>query len=239
MNDDNKLFIPPRWSLYNGSAQNENLISVLLSNIKNDDKTLILGDGGQGKTTILKTIFIKLIDSYLIDKLDKIPIYIPLRDINFATNNNSVEYGKENRPLNIVWNYLDSKIINHIPLVFAEFDSLAKNNELFFILDGFDEVAEGIDQYSINRQSSSEIFSYPSVVSFEPIFLRSTYLGHRFNLILSKNMNYLLLILMMSELTLNHIVVLATSAPYTIWKKLLERYRITKTCLIWRKIPYY
>ncbi len=74
------LFIPPPWKLLHGSTASQNLTDYLMESLRQKQRILLLGDAGQGKTTILKLVFTRLADCFLEDPSSPLPIYVPLRE---------------------------------------------------------------------------------------------------------------------------------------------------------------
>jgi len=153
-----KLFISPPWANYMGIVRSEELIEYLISNLSSGNSILLLGDPGQGKTTILKRVFAIMVDSYMEKSNDVMPVYIPLRDIAYSGN-------KSGRTLSQLWQLLHTKARNPLPLTFNQFTSLLNKNHIVFLFDGLDEMVVELTQHSINESVYSDMFNLPSVLS--------------------------------------------------------------------------
>ena len=108
------LFISPPWANYMDVVQSEELIEYLVSNLSSGNSILLLGDPGQGKTTILKRVFAIMVDSFVEKSNDVMPVYIPLRDIAYSGN-------KSGRTLSQLWQLLHTKARNPLPLTYDQF----------------------------------------------------------------------------------------------------------------------
>ena len=150
------LFIPPPWKLLQGSTASQNLTDYLMESLRQKQRILLLGDAGQGKTTILKLVFTRLADCFLEDPSSPLPIYVPLREhASFSEG-----------ALDILWMHVGEEF----PLPYEEFASLVRNNQIAFLFDGFDEMRGEITQRSINERAACKIFRYPSVLSCRKSF---------------------------------------------------------------------
>lgn len=150
------LFIPPPWKLLHSATPSQNLTSYLIEALLQKRRILLLGEAGQGKTTILKLVFTRLADCFLEDSSSPIPIYIPLREhSSFAES-----------AIDILWMHMGEEF----PLPYEEFVSLLRNNQIAFLFDGFDEMRGEITQHSINERAACKIFRYPSVLSCRKSF---------------------------------------------------------------------
>lgn len=179
------LFIPPPWEELQGMSPITNLIEYLIEALIAGERILLLGDAGQGKTTILKYIFTLMVDGYL-DKLHNsipIPIYIPLREFSF----------REGSGLEALWNYL----AEDFPLSFEDFGTLVRNGRIVFLFDGFDEIKGELTQHFINERAASKIFTYPSILSCRKSFFE-------FYLSMTALQEYYPQWVVLQPLTLNH-----------------------------------
>jgi len=150
------LFIPPPWKLLHGSTASQDLADYLMESLRQKQRILLLGDAGQGKTTILKLVFTRLADCFLEDPSSPLPIYVPLRE------HSSFSEGA----LDILWMHVGEEF----PLPYEEFASLVRNKQIAFLFDGFDEMRGEITQHSINERAACKIFRYPSVLSCRKSF---------------------------------------------------------------------
>jgi len=154
--EHDSLFIPPPWRLLHSSIASQNLTDYLMESLRQKQRILLLGDAGQGKTTILKLVFTRLADRFLEDSSSPLPIYIPLREHSSFSES----------ALDILWMHVGEEF----PLPYEEFASLVRNNQIAFLFDGFDEMRGEITQRSINERAACKIFRYPSVLSCRKSF---------------------------------------------------------------------
>ena len=156
--NNNNLFIPPPWEMLQGTTVSTDLIIYLVDALIEGQRILLLGDAGQGKTTILKQIFYLLATRFF-NKPEGVylfPLYIPLREFSSLAGN----------PLELLWNYLHDEL----PLSFETFASLARNKQIVFLFDGFDEIKGELTQQFLNEQTASKIFTQPSILSCRKSF---------------------------------------------------------------------
>ncbi|MBK5480348.1 NACHT domain-containing protein [Pseudomonas sp. TH21] len=90
---------------------------------ENDEITNVIGVAGQGKSTILKKIFMEKL--YNIDKSNKIPLFFDLRDFGGQSIKENIK-----KILNFESNKMKDESI----------DKLLSSGKILLILDGFDEV---------------------------------------------------------------------------------------------------
>lgn len=150
------LFIPPPWKSLHGSLSSEPLVEYLIRLLLQKRQVLLLGDAGQGKTTILKLIFARLADCYLENPTAPLPMYIPLREYASFTGNT----------LSILWTY----VREDFPLSYQVFVSLVRSRQAVFLFDGFDEIRGEITQHAINERATCKIFQYTSLLSCRKSF---------------------------------------------------------------------
>ena len=151
-----RLFIPPSWRLLHSSTPSQRLIDYLVQGLLQQQRLLLLGDAGQGKTTILKLLFTRLADRFLEDSSSPFPIYIPLREyISFAED-----------ALDSLWMHVGEEF----PLSYEEFAALVRNKQVILLFDGFDEIRGEITQRSVNERAACKIFRYPSLLSCRKSF---------------------------------------------------------------------
>ena len=156
---ENGLLIPPPWQVQQGIISNlDNLIKYLVEAAMTGQKVLLLGEAGQGKTTVLKHVFVTLANDFLRrnQPLAYLPLYIPLRDFSHL----------EGSPAEVLW----TEIQDHFPLPFEDFAVLLKNDQILFLFDGFDELKGELTQSSINDWSSSKMFARPSILTCRKSF---------------------------------------------------------------------
>lgn len=145
------LFIPPPWKDLYSTNQSTMLVAYLIEAISKGQRILLLGEPGQGKTTVLKRVFTIMVDHFLEKSANVFPIYIPLREFTFS----------EGDEIDLLWTHLHSRF----PLPLEDFTYLLCNDELFFLFDGFDEIKGELTQHSINARASTNIFSHPAILS--------------------------------------------------------------------------
>lgn len=156
--ENGKLFISPPWANYMGSVRSEELVEYLVSALSLGKKILLLGEPGQGKTTIFKRVFAIMVDSFVWESSNIMPVYIPLCDFAYSTDNNG-------RTLLKLWEYLHTRPSNPLPLTYDQFTSQREKKCIVFLFDGLDEMVMEISQRSINESMHSDIFDLPSVMS--------------------------------------------------------------------------
>jgi hypothetical protein len=152
------LFIPPPWEMLQGTTDSSDLIAFLIDGLMQNQRILLLGEAGQGKTTVLKQVFTLMVDRFLedTDNVAPLPLYIPLREIASLAGN----------PIEILWAYVHDEF----PLPFEDFTTLVRNNHIVFLFDGFDEIKGELTQPSINERSMSKVFARPSILSCRKSF---------------------------------------------------------------------
>lgn len=159
MIDPARFFIPPPWNLSSGApltdhaASAGDVVEYLIEAVCQGQRVLLLGEPGQGKTTVLKRVFTLMVDRFLRGHRtsEPIPLYIALREIaNFSGD-----------ALDTLW----AALKEDVPLSFEQFASLARQNRFVFLLDGFDEIRGALTQRAINERASSKVFTYPAILS--------------------------------------------------------------------------
>jgi hypothetical protein len=154
----NELFIPLPWKFLGDDTQPTDLIEYLVNIISNGKRILLLGEAGQGKTIALKRVFSVLTDHFLSNQMKDsyVPIYLPLREFTYSTHNAA----------ELLWAHLSDRF----PLTFEDFSYLLRKEQLVFLFDGLDEIKGERTQASINNQTTSGVFSYPSILSCRKSF---------------------------------------------------------------------
>src|SRR5579884_112663 len=154
----NGFFIPPHWEMLQGTAVSTSLIEQLINALTANQRILLLGEAGQGKTTVLKHVFALMADRFIktTDNAALLPLYVPLKEISSFVGN----------PIEILW----SQVCDDFPLSFDDFSLLTRNNRIIFLFDGFDEIKGELTQQAINEHSASKIFTRPSILSCRKSF---------------------------------------------------------------------
>ncbi|MDQ2904419.1 MAG: NACHT domain-containing protein [Chloroflexota bacterium] len=153
------LFIPPLWEVIHGTLPSEtSLINYLIDALIRDQRILLLGEAGQGKTTVLKQVFTLLTNQFLntYPPTSPFPLYMPLRDFSY-TKGNAAE---------LIWSHISEEF----PLAFEDFVLLLRNNQILFLFDGFDEIKGELTQTAINERAAGKIFARPSLLSCRKSF---------------------------------------------------------------------
>lgn len=170
----NELFILPPWKDYLGPTRSEELIAYLIDALLKTKRALLLGEAGQGKSTILKATFALAVDKFLKGSTNVVPIYVSLRNVkHYAVT------------INELWNHLQTESENPIPLSVEDFSTLALNNSIVFLFDGFDEITGELTQPAINERANSAVFFRPSILScrlnFYELYLTASSIQERYS----------------------------------------------------------
>ncbi len=176
---DDKLFIPIPWSRIPQKEEknNKDLVAQIIDTVlPNKENLVLLGNPGQGKTTILKKVFIKLIDKYISDKINRIPVYISFHDLP--------ELGKYGvNDIRFFQKFFDLRDYD-FPFSYNNIKSLSSNKDIIYLLDGLDEITTELNQTSINKNLKSIIFNYFSILTcrseFYDTFLSESEIKRRY-----------------------------------------------------------
>lgn len=186
---DDKLFIPIPWSRIPQKEEknNKDLVAQIVDTVlPNKENLVLLGNPGQGKTTILKKVFIKLIEKYINDEINEIPIYISFHDLPEIQ-----EYNENN--ILFFHKFLKSR---YCDLPFSDDNGkslslLSSKKGIIYLLDGLDEITTELDQNKINKSLTNNIFNYFSIltcrIEFYDTFLPESEIKRRY-----KNKIYIL-----------------------------------------------
>jgi transcriptional regulator with XRE-family HTH domain len=150
------LFVPPPWEGTIEADPNDSLSESLTDLLCQRQSILLLGEAGQGKSTILKQVFVLLSLQFKRDRTLPFPVYITLREIVAVTGN----------ALDILW----EQVSVDFPLEYDDFLQLARNKRIVFLYDGFDEMRGSITQQSVNERAASKLFTFPSLLSCRKSF---------------------------------------------------------------------
>lgn len=150
---DQGLFISPPWRDVQGTVFSSHLLHHVLDALESGEQILLLGDAGQGKTTILKHVFAHLADTFLRSSSHEalFPLYIPLRDLSSLTGTIP----------DILWKYIGEDF----PLSLEDFAVFVRQHQIVLLLDGFDEIQGEVTQRLINERAACKLFSYLSVLT--------------------------------------------------------------------------
>jgi transcriptional regulator with XRE-family HTH domain len=156
--DNSNLFIPPPWEMVQGPGTSPDLVTYLIDTLIAGQRILLLGDAGQGKTTILKQVFNLLVNRFLNEPESSypIPFYIPLREFSYLTGN----------AIEVFWTHVHDEL----SLPFEDFASLVRNQHIVFLFDGFDEIKGELTQQALNERTASKIFAQPSILTCRKSF---------------------------------------------------------------------
>lgn len=151
--DNDGLFISPPWNIFRQETAATDLIDDCTNKILKREQILLLGEAGQGKTTILMHVFIRLVNRFLNSApfASPLPLYIPLRELHLLP---------EDR-IKLLW----FSVQDTFPLPFEEFVVLAQQNLLVALFDGFDEIDGECTQRAVNERAGSKLFTFPSLLS--------------------------------------------------------------------------
>jgi len=125
------FFITPPWTAYQGNLKNENLIEFLTKSISNGNRFLLLGEPGQGKTTVLKRMYSKITDLFFSGQSSIIPIFVALREVAFAEQFIGTS--------NWLWDFLSSRYGSAFPLPKEILLTGLQEGKIILLLDRFDE----------------------------------------------------------------------------------------------------
>jgi len=162
---ENSLFIQPRWEYYGGIKSTGALIDYLRTCLRDGEKVLIVGESGQGKSTVMRRLFASMANEFLHRRSRQAPLYVRLHELYAFTN--------EAMTLETLWLFLTKDSLNPFPLSFKKFANLVRSKKIVLLLDGLDEVQGTPDQNLINQVAGSKLFSFTSVLSSRITFYES------------------------------------------------------------------
>ena len=174
--DNGGLFIAPPWNIFRQETASTDLITDCIDRILEGQRILLLGEAGQGKTTVLMHVFIHLVNRFLKSApfTTPLPFYIPLREFPLLTDDR----------IKLLW----SSVQDTFPLPFEDFVVLAQQNFLVALFDGFDEISGECTQHAANERASSKLFTFPSLLScrksFYEFYLSQSVLQERYTQII-------------------------------------------------------
>lgn len=152
------LFLAPVWKWYQtAEANSAHIIDLLVAQMARGEteQYLLLGQAGQGKTTVMKKVYGSLLARFRNDDSEVIPIYFPLRESHFLA---TFSFGG-------FWEYLAHRPQNPLPLDYSTFVELSRRTQLILLLDGFDEATEKWTQRAINQYCASDLILSASILS--------------------------------------------------------------------------
>lgn len=156
------LFVSPPWEGISRVQRDHDLTEHLVALLSQRRSILLLGEAGQGKTTVLKHVLLQLAERFLQGSPEHtfFPLYLPLRDVLSFTGNAH----------DLLWQH----IRDDFPLEQDDFHELMRSQRVVLLLDGFDEIRGEITQQLVNERASSKLFTYPSLLSCRRSFSIST-----------------------------------------------------------------
>ena len=176
---DDKLFIPIPWSRIPQKEEknNKTLVAQIINTLLfNKEKLILLGTPGQGKSTVLKKVFVKLVDRYISDKINQIPVYISFHDLFDLKKYNDSE---ENSGKNIsFFREIFNSSGNNFPFSCSETKALSLNKDIIYLLDGLDEITTELNQKSINENMKNIVFDFFSILTCRTEFYNTFLSGN-------------------------------------------------------------
>lgn len=174
---DDKLFIPLPWANYLGAVRSDELVDYLIGALSRGERVLLLGEPGQGKTTVLKRVFTIMVDRFLAGSGQLVCVFIPLREVTLRAE-------EDGATLSWLGEYLCNKSWNPFPTSPEQFVSLAREGRVVFLLDGFDEMTGELSQRRINERAASDMFLHPGILScrtnFYELYLSESVIQKRY-----------------------------------------------------------
>lgn len=144
-------YVEPSITVESGELPpNATLDEQVVSAIKNENSTLILGEAGYGKTTVLAKCFLKHFDACAKTAYN-IPFYINLKSMGCAYHFDFSQYIVE----------CTAEYLKKEPYPFMNIESIRP----YFYLDSFDELSEKITEEDLNRIGLSSIFGRPFLLT--------------------------------------------------------------------------
>jgi hypothetical protein len=160
------LFIPPPWHSYPAAEVEApgatpapsagKLQEYLVGEMLQKERVLLLGDPGQGKSTLLKRVYYDLVRRFRDKSSEVAPLYVPCRDLSIDL--------QAGRGVDALYEYLHTGN-NPLLLSLDEFRAAVKNKLFAFLFDGFDEIHGELNHSSITRLVNSDIFINPGVLA--------------------------------------------------------------------------
>jgi len=159
-------FIEPPYELQSGEAPEES-VSQICDISNKDNRIMIMGNPGIGKTTLLVKSFLNHAKICLNKKDNRIPFYLSLRGLGPNYHFDFDKFIKE-----CCQRYLKKEVYplferNHIKPV--------------FYIDGFDELSEHSSDINLENAANSTFFSSPFIVSSRTRFAKERLENSRFS----------------------------------------------------------
>lgn len=146
-------FVEPPFSIVSGYTRRHKSISNLVNTqIKNGKSIALIGEPGQGKTTILAKCFLEHGKKAIHDKSWLLPFYLALKGKNISYHFNVKKYFSESFD-----EYLSKK---PYPLL-----DLKNGIQPVFYIDAFDELSEQFTLPQVNKLFKADIFKYPFLIT--------------------------------------------------------------------------
>ena len=166
---DKDLYVSPDVMALAGTAPKKALEESLLNDFVQGGKTLILGEPGAGKSTLMTKVFLDCIQKS--QQSGIISIYIPLKGKKKEDSLSITDFYKESFET-----YLDRPLFP-----FCDFSLVS----FWVFLDGLDEMGENFNLQDISRLADAELMKYVVLLScrekYAYNYFQSTVLGSKFN----------------------------------------------------------
>ena len=171
---DQKLYVSPDITPLAGKVSKRRMENALLKDILAGKKTLVLGEPGVGKSTLMTKLYLDCTREVR-QQSDVMPVYLALKDKKKEDAFSIVEFYKESFEI-----YLDRPLFP-----FCDFSLL----KFLVFMDGLDEMGENFDLEDISRLADTELMKYVVLLScrekYAYIYFHSTVLGSKFDQIFS------------------------------------------------------
>lgn len=168
-------FIEPPYTLLSGDISSEEDASTICDLTNKNDKIMIMGEPGLGKSTLLVKSFLNHAESCLNDKKFRIPFYLSLRGRGPNFKFNFEEFIKQNC----------QEVLKR-----DMYPKFSKNFiEPVFYIDGFDEQAEQSSDFNLQNLIDS-IFTYPFIISSRTRFAEERLENLNFEIQIIKLLNW-------------------------------------------------
>lgn len=167
---DKNLYVSPDVTALVGRAPKKRLEGALVNDFVQGGKTIILGEPGAGKSTLMIKVYLDCIQNGQ-QQLGVIPIYISLKDKKKEDSFCITDFYRESFET-----YLDRPLFP-----FCDFSLIS----FWAFLDGLDEMGENFEPYEISRLADTELMKYVVLLScrekYAYNYFQSTVLGSKFN----------------------------------------------------------